>query len=66
MNYKLKGVIVGKYGTQRAFAKKVKISESYVSYVVKGMALKRNEAERWGAVLDIPKDDVEHFIPVQI
>ena len=65
MNYKLKGLIVGKYGTQRTFAKKIKISEALVSYVLKGMALKRHEAERWAAVLDIPKADVEHFIPVQ-
>ena len=65
MNYKLKGLIVSRYGSQRAFARKVQISEGLVSYVLKGMALKRHEAERWAAVLDIPKSDVDHFFPVQ-
>ena len=54
LNFKLKGMIVSKYGTQFAFANALKEHETAVSKILRGQRkLTEREGQKWAKALDV-------------
>lgn len=54
INLKLKGAVISKFGTQRAFADELEVDESFVSDVLRGRKkLGTDKSKEWADVLDL-------------
>lgn len=59
---RLIGRIIEKYGTRRAFAKEIDMSEAYLSKKLKGkIAIKQNEMVKWAGLLDIDVSEIGDY-----
>ncbi len=59
---KLKGRIVEKYGTRRAFADAIGISENWLSDKLTGkVALKQTDIELWVNLLGIDRNEINDY-----
>ena len=59
---KLKGRIVEKYGTRRAFADAAGISENWLSDKLNGKTvLKQTDIELWVNLLDINRNEINEY-----
>ena len=59
---RLKGKIIEKYGTRKAFAKAVGISENSLSLKLNGKTgFSQEDIEKWSSLLDITMDEYPSF-----
>lgn len=59
---RLKGKIIEKYGTRKAFAKAVGISENSLSLKLNGKTgFSQEDIEKWSSLLDISLDEYPSF-----